>query len=66
MVEKFIDICIFCESEADSYPSMCYNCKDYDGILRVKVEDWNNEELTLQEIIDRNSDENGEEDIRLQ
>lgn len=53
-----INVCVHCESIVKTEPLMCHNCKDYDGIMKVRTEDWNNEELTFQEIIDRNGDMN--------
>ena len=59
-----VDICVHCALVVKT--RICHDCKDYDGIMKVRIDDWNNEELTLQQVIDRNGDMNGEENIRLQ
>jgi hypothetical protein len=57
-MNELIPICIFCENEADTEPDMCYNCKDYDGIIFVSKKEWLDDNFTFEEI--KKYDANGE------
>jgi len=49
-----IPVCIFCENEAsDEHGLHCDVCKEGDGVIMVKKADWDNEELTFNEIKER-------------
>jgi len=51
-----IPVCIFCENEASEIGEGEFNCsvcKEGDGVIVVNKSDWNNEELTFEEIKER-------------